>query len=94
LLIRNNLIYQSLPDISFTNAIYQTGVTIDYNLFDANINIGLDYINEDPNFVDYVDFELLATSPCLNAGHPDSQYKDKDGSRNDIGAYGGPHAGL
>ncbi len=31
-------------------------------------------------------FELLADSPCIDAGHPDAQYNDPDGSRADIGA--------
>lgn len=31
-------------------------------------------------------------SPCVNAGHPASFYNDPDGSRNDMGAYGGPEA--
>jgi parallel beta-helix repeat protein len=36
-------------------------------------------------------FELQADSPCIDAGHPDAQYNDPDGSRADIGAlpYGG-----
>ncbi len=92
LIIRNNIIYQSQPDISFTNADFQTGVIIDYNLFDANINYGTNFIHADPQLIDYVDFKLQTTSPCINAGHPGSQYDDKDGSRNDLGAYGGPRA--
>jgi hypothetical protein len=32
---------------------------------------------------------LKADSPCINAGPPDPQYNDRDGSRNDIGMFGG-----
>ena len=94
LIIRNNIIYQSQPDISFTSANFQTGVAIDHNLLDANINLGANNISLEPEFLDFVDFKLSATSPCINAGHPSLQYQDKDGSRNDIGAYGGPRAKL
>ena len=30
-----------------------------------------------------------AGSPAINAGPPDAQYNDHDGTRNDIGMYGG-----
>lgn len=36
------------------------------------------------------DFHLQPGSPCIDAGNPDPQYNDPDGSRNDMGAYGGP----
>lgn len=32
---------------------------------------------------------LASDSPAINAGPPDAQYKDRDGTRNDIGMYGG-----
>ena len=35
-------------------------------------------------------FHLLAGSVCINAGNPDPASNDPDGSRNDMGAYGGP----
>ncbi len=35
-------------------------------------------------------FHLLAGSPCIDAGDPAAIYNDLDGSRNDIGATGGP----
>jgi len=59
-------------------------------------------INEDPLFVaatngdgaDYnglaADWSLLAGSLCIDAGNPDAMYNDIDGTRNDMGAYGGP----
>jgi len=35
------------------------------------------------------DVHLLEDSPCIDAGHPAIEYLDIDGSRNDMGAYGG-----
>lgn len=35
--------------------------------------------------------EIRENSPCIDAGNPDDRFDDTDGSRNDIGAYGGPH---
>tara|TARA_Y100001968_G_scaffold304863_1_gene320242 strand:+ start:597 stop:1775 length:1179 start_codon:yes stop_codon:yes gene_type:complete len=46
---------------------------------------------QDPKFTDLAngDYTLASDSPAINAGPPDAQYKDRDGTRNDIGMYGG-----
>ena len=51
-------------------------------------------ITVDPLFTDASgnDFTLQSTSPCIDAGNSDPIYNDPDGSRNDMGAYGGPKA--
>jgi parallel beta-helix repeat protein len=51
-------------------------------------------ISADPLFVDESsgDYHLSMGSPCIDAGNPDPEYDDLDGSRNDMGAYGGPGA--
>ncbi len=51
------------------------------------------YPIEDPLFSDpdTWDFSLQAGSPAIDAGNPDSEFNDTDGTVNDIGAYGGPN---
>jgi parallel beta-helix repeat protein len=56
----------------------QLGTEITVNWLDGNIDA-------DPQFAS-PDFSLLSNSPCINAGHPDEEYNDPDGSRNDMGA--------
>ncbi len=53
-------------------------------------------ISSDPLFIDPEngDFRLRPDSPCIDAGNPDLIYYDPDGSRNDMGAYGGAKANL
>jgi len=60
------------------------------NLTRGNGNLS-NSIMSDPKFVDWEngDYRLQSTSPCINAGPPDPQYNDRDGSRNDIGMFGG-----
>ena len=51
---------------------------------------GVGNISQDPEFSDEL-FHLEITSPCIDAGNPLSEFNDPDGSRNDMGAYGGPN---
>ncbi|MCE9625229.1 MAG: DUF1565 domain-containing protein [Deltaproteobacteria bacterium] len=48
----------------------------------------------DPLFYDASndDFTLQNSSPAINAGDPSPSFNNPDGSRNDIGAFGGPFA--
>ncbi len=54
---------------------------------------GTGSFSDDPLFVNQAgnDFHLQSGSPCINAGNPSSIYNDSDGSRNDMGAFGGPY---
>ena len=47
---------------------------------------------ESPEFLQETadDFRINNSSPCVDAGHPDIQYNDTDGTRNDMGIFGGP----
>lgn len=40
------------------------------------------------------DYHLQAGSPCIDSGNPAPAYNDPDGTRNDMGAYGGPGAAV
>lgn len=54
---------------------------------------GTGEISANPLFVDTIDYYLDDGSPCRDTGHPGPAYFDPDGTRNDMGAYGGPQAG-
>jgi hypothetical protein len=75
----------------------ETPTTIEYTDF---FNISVDYVHGqivlgegclfvDPMFADTLDFHLQAYSPAIDAGDP--TILDPDGSRSDMGAYGGPY---
>ncbi len=51
-------------------------------------------ISVDPSFIDPFKgiYTLQSTSLCKNTGRPGSADADPDGSRNDMGAFGGPDA--
>ncbi len=46
--------------------------------------------SSDPGFAETTTYTLSSGSVCADAGNPSSSYYDADGSRNDLGAYGGP----
>ena len=56
---------------------------------------GTGCFSEAPRFVSEMefDFHLQDDSPCIDAGCPEDEARDLDGSVNDVGAYGGPFAG-
>jgi hypothetical protein len=56
------------------------------------INWGVGNLDSYAFFIDPInrDFHLQLGSPCINAGDPNPSCNDKDGSRNDMGAFGGP----
>lgn len=90
LIFRNNIVNNVNPVIVPFNNSDVMNFTIDYSLFDYDIGYGENNLVGDPQINDYYLFEISANSPCIDAGHPDAQYNDLDGTRNDIGAYGGP----
>ena len=51
--------------------------------------VGVDIITDSGDPKLNTDYSLASDSPCIDAGPPDPQYNDRDGSRNDIGMFGG-----
>ena len=89
--ITNNIIYDS-SDIYLSSS---WDYWIAYNNRN-NGNISLDYFpinNTDPQLrdIDNGDYRLSSSSPLIDAGNPDLIYNDLDGSRSDIGVYGGAY---
>ena len=88
----NNIIFgaETFSAVSADSA----GITIDYCRMDRISISGDSIITADPEFVRLdelnPDFQLAPGSPCVHAGHPDTQYNNVDGTRNSMGAYGGP----
>ena len=68
------------------------GVLVQYNLLYGSNQVGGGVIDKDSIYQPYKinnDGTLKPDSPAINAGPPDPQYNDRDGSRNDIGMFGG-----
>jgi len=100
--IINNIVVNNTADRS-TGGIYCASPSslLAYN--DVYGNAGGDYfgcspgpgsISADPMFVNPAggDYRLQLGSSCIDAGDPDPNYHDLDGTRNDLGIYGGPDA--
>ena len=70
-----------------TGIIAETGSVVTWG--DGNLD-------EDPIFIDAAngDYNIAATSPCINTGNPDSIYNDPDGTQNDMGAFFFYQAGI
>jgi len=105
--IKNTILWGNSPhEIYFTVSEGSDSVSISYSdIQDGEDGIVIDNneivnwlegnLDEDPLFVDIEnnDFHLTEDSPCIEAGNPDPEYNDIDGSRNDMGIYGGPNGG-
>ncbi len=80
---------QQSPTIQYNN-VWGNGVNY------VNLSPGLGDIMADPRFQDetLANFRLRSDSPSIDAGNPSPEFNDRDGSRNDQGAYGGPNASF
>ncbi|HRO64968.1 MAG TPA: right-handed parallel beta-helix repeat-containing protein, partial [Candidatus Dojkabacteria bacterium] len=56
----------------------------------CGVNEFCDSLHADPKFVSATNFALQAGSPAIDAGDPN--IKDLNGSRSDLGVYGGPNS--
>jgi hypothetical protein len=88
----NNIVFGSRT--FKVNSLDTTSFIIDYSRMSPVSISGDSIITADPQFVsletEMPDFHLQPDSPCINAGHPDTQYNNVDGTRNSMGAFGGP----
>jgi hypothetical protein len=97
-IIHNNIVYQ-VDNTAFWNMfIYENPVVADYNLIfeygrltnDPPIRLGEhNLIDVNPLFRED-SFRLSEQSPAIDSGNP--ELLDPDGTRSDIGAFGGPQA--
>ncbi len=96
--ISNNILFNIENTAFFNGYLYENPVVPDYNIaFGYRIITnnppihfgGHNIFDQDPMFLED-SFRLSEFSPGIDSGNPD--ILDPDGSRSDIGAYGGPHA--
>ena len=90
----SSLIYAPANAVIQYNALSISGMIRSHHTIYRKINGGCQSfyeIDADPKFTNLAngDFTLGSDSPCIDAGPPDAQYKDHNGSRNDIGMFGG-----
>ena len=87
----NNILWKNSDDVYLTNIKMisrpKFSNIADGDYLGINGNISSDPLFVDPNHDDY---RLQTESPCLHSGDPQKIYNNPDGSRNTIGAYGGP----
>jgi hypothetical protein len=89
--VQFNLFFGNEENDFFLNGVLLTAAEADD--FDPSDRIDFNF-NGDPLFTDPAggDFTLRPGSPAIHAGNPDPAFNNPDGSRNDIGAFGGPGA--
>lgn len=100
--IINTVLWNNQPQEICYHKFGDIKTTISYSLLDGmedgiltnnngTIFMQAGLINNEPQFIDIKkdDFRLQGNSACKDAGNPDEKYNDSDGTRNDIGAYGG-----
>lgn len=73
--------------VNYSNVTDPTGTS-----GNVTVNPGFTSYTDDAD-ADSDDLSLRATSTLIDAGNPDAAYDDPDGSRNDMGAFGGPNGG-
>ncbi|RLC51833.1 MAG: hypothetical protein DRZ79_02145 [Candidatus Cloacimonadota bacterium] len=91
-------------DIYFSSELVPNTLNVSYSDIQNGLNavvlndngeviFGEGCIDANPAFVNLEnnDYHLSYFSPCIDAGNPASNYNDFTGSRNDMGAFGGPN---
>jgi len=90
-LVLNNFLW---PVVDSSISRTQLGLDVQSGWRIHNLIIGsnaVGTVSTNPKFVNWQDgdYRLASDSPAINAGPSDPQYNDRDGSRNDIGMFGG-----
>ncbi len=85
---KNSIFWENTgsDDIANTNG---SVCTVTYcDIAQADYVTGTGCFDEDPQFcvVNDLEYKLLPSSPCIDAGDPDAAYNDPDNTRNDLGA--------
>lgn len=98
-LVYNNIFYKNLgcalKDDSWTNALE---ATLRNNCYYQNLGGGCEALGDspiivDPQFVNYpANLHLAPGSPCVDFGFSSLDFNDCDGTRSDMGVYGGKDA--
>ena len=81
----NRLIFAPLGVVAQNNLFWKTNLNLTTSAGGGVVPVAT--IIADPKL--NADQTLRADSPCINKGPTDPQYNDRDGSRNDIGMFGG-----
>ncbi|MBK6764836.1 MAG: right-handed parallel beta-helix repeat-containing protein [bacterium] len=84
--------FSSTPNV-VANNVWNGGIrdAVPANYTPGSLGEGNGNLSSNPLFAD-AEYRLQSGSPCRDAGMSDSQYNDPDGTRNDMGAWGGPGA--
>lgn len=101
----NSNAFDDLDYLTFQNCIFincpdntpggNASISITYSCFyNSEFVYGYGNINSNPLIVDIANgnYRLQAGSPCIDTGNPAANQNDPDGSRNDMGVYGGPNS--
>lgn len=75
-------------NLFYNNTTHVQGADIGTGNFVGNFDPMLGNITGDPHY----NFFPNQGSVCINNGHPNYYFRDPDGTCNDIGIFGGPHA--
>lgn len=90
--MQNCIVWGNIPN----NGIAQVVSSSSANVFVHYSNVeygwlgeGINNIDINPMFTDPIsnDYSLQQNSPCIDAGNPDIEYYDPDGTQNDMGAF-------
>ncbi len=97
--IQNCIIVDSDTTLFYPPGVFDITYTCIFEGFTGTGNIDEDPLFVNPTAGDGINYDGLSASwwlqensPCIDAGNPDPIYNDPNGSRNDMGAYGGPNS--